>query len=573
MVGTFRQSGVGQVVVGLIVALIIGAFVLGGGAMSVAGLSQECAVEVGDHCVDPKEYYAAYGLMSSIGLNEKAAKQLQLRAQIAEGLVERELLRKEAERLGISISENELDEELAVGRTRVSLPAARAEQLALSLAMCVEGPGGCAPGTIGLRALPVLREGVLDYDRYTRVVRVATGRSPNHFKEQQKRELTAERMRQLVRAGVRVSEEEAFSAYERGRSKATVRTVEAQAAWFSRYVLQPSASEIEDWAVDHKADVDAALAQEKDRWKADCPVVSEIRIDVDPAASDEEKQSRRERIDGARARLQKGADFALLARELSDGAEAVQGGALGCLSEAYGAGAQTLLAAVGELKPGETSPVLESVRGLHLLRLERQLTEADVEVAARQHVARRLATDSLAREEATRYAKDLIEQARSGKSLEEATDALNRSYAERGPLGPTGKDENHPALDDPSRPKVEISRPFTIDQNPLSSARPGKSVAALAFELEKDDAVAAEPIETFDGYAVLQLKSKEMADRKAFEEEKGELLEQLRARKAEDALASYVARLRKQAGSVLYNPRHVPADGESPEDEKTGGEG
>jgi len=101
MVGSFRQSGVGQVVIGLVVAMIIGAFVLGGGAMGAAGWSKECAAEVGDHCVDPKEYYAAYGLMSSIGLNEKAAKQLQLRAQIAEGLVERELLLEEAKRLGI----------------------------------------------------------------------------------------------------------------------------------------------------------------------------------------------------------------------------------------------------------------------------------------------------------------------------------------------------------------------------------------------------------------------------------------------------------------------------------------
>lgn len=567
MVGSFRQSGVGQVVIGLVVAMIIGAFVLGGGAMGAAGWSKECAAEVGDHCVDPKEYYAAYGLMSSIGLNERAAKQLQLRAQIAEGLVERELLLEEAKRLGISVSEKELDEELAVGRTRVSLPAARGEDLALRLAMCVEGPGGCAPGTIGLRALPVLRDGVLDYDRYTRMVRVATGRSPSQFKEQQKRELTAERLRELIRSGVRVSEEEAFAAFERARSKATVRTVTAPSAWFARYVTRVSDAQVEEWAVEHKAELDAALAQEKDRWKADCVLAAEIRVDVDPGASDEEKQEKRALLEQARTRLKKGEDFELVARELSDGAEAASGGQLGCLGEDYGAGAQTLLEAAGTLSAGELSDVLESVRGFHLLRVDGKLAEADVETKARQVVARRLATESLARDTASRFAQELITKAQGGLSLESAAEELSRAYAEGGPLkatkSPSGESK-HPALASDLRPKVEISRPFGRDQNPLPTARTGKSVAALAFQLEKDDAVYEEPIETSDGYAVLQLKSKDLATREAFNEEKAELIAQFRARKAEEALTSYVDGLRKRAGTIRLNPRHVPADGEAP---------
>jgi peptidyl-prolyl cis-trans isomerase D len=554
---------VGQVVIGLVVAMIIGAFVLGGGAMSAAGLSKECAAEVGDHCVDPKEYYAAYGLMSSIGLNEKAAKQLQLRAQIAEGLIERELLLEEAKRLGIAVSEKELDEELASGRTRVSLPAARAESLALQLAMCVEGPGGCAPGTIGLRALPVLRNGVLDYERYARMVRVATGRSPSHFKEQQKRELTAERVRELIRSGVRVSEEETFAAFERGRSKATVRTVTAPGSWFARYVNVVSDAQVEDWTVEHKAEVDSALAQQKDSWKADCPLVSEIRVDLDPAATDEEKQQKRELLGTARARAQKGEDFALLAREFSDGAEAADGGRLGCLSERYGAGAQALLQATGELEAGKLSDVIESPRGLHLLKLHKKVPEAELEATARQHVARRLATEGLAKETAKRFAQELISKVQGGQTLEAAAEDLTRAYAEGGPLKPA-KGAEHPALASSVRPKVEISRPFSRDQNPLPAARAGKSPAALAFQLEKDDAVHGEPLETSDGFAVLQLKSKDLADREAFKEEKAELMAQFRSRKADEALTKYVDGLRKRAGSVLMNPRHVPVDGDEP---------
>ncbi|NLE87241.1 MAG: hypothetical protein GX607_12670 [Myxococcales bacterium] len=559
-----RQSGFGQVVVGVVVALIIGAFVLGGGAMTVSSWSPECAAEAGDHCIDPKEYYAAYGLMSSIGLNEKAAKQLQLRAQIAEGLIERQLLLEEAKRLGIAVSEDDLDDELASGRTRVSLPAARAEQLAMSLAMCVEGPGGCAPGTIGLRALPVLRDGVLDYDRYARTVRIVTGRNPSQFKEQQKRELTAERVRELVRSAVRVSEEEAFSAYSRARSRATVRTVTAPAAWFARYVTTLSDAQVEDWAVENKDAVDAAFTAEKDAWTAECPVASEIRVDVDPGASDEDKEKLQDRIESVQWRLKAGEDFELLARELSDGREAAVGGRLGCVGTSYGAGAQTLLAALGELEPGKVSDVIESVRGFHIVRLEQKPTQEEVEGVARKYVARRLATEAKAKETAERYAQELIAKVQGGASLDEATEEMNRTYAESGPVKTSRKGEEHPATTSDERPKVEISRPFGVDQNPLPSARAGTSVAALAFELEKDDAVAEQPIETFDGFAVLQLKSKDMVQREAFEEEKAELMGQLRARKAEEALTSYVARLREKAGPVLFNPRHVPSDGDEP---------
>ncbi len=289
MAVTMGRSGLGQIFVGVIVALIIGAFALSGGNQGPLMPTEECAVAVGSHCVDPKEYYAAYGVMSSIGLNDKAAKQLQLRQQIAQGLAERELLLDEAARLGISVSEEEVDDELAEGRTRVSLPAASAERLSLSLAMCVEGPGGCAPGTFGLRALPVKKDGQLDYERYKKMVKIASGRSPAQFKEMQKREITAERVRDLIRSGVRVSEQEAFLAFSRARSKATVRTVTARPDWFSRYVVALSPEQVKAWDDAHKAEVDAAAKPLAEQWKAGCPVVSEIFVSVDPGASDEEK--------------------------------------------------------------------------------------------------------------------------------------------------------------------------------------------------------------------------------------------------------------------------------------------
>ncbi len=555
------RSGMGQIFVGVIVALIIGAFALSGGTQGPLLPSSECAVKVGKHCVDPKEYYAAYGLMSSIGLNEKAAKQLQLRAQIAQGLAERELLLEEAARLGISVSEEEVNDELAEGRTRVSLPAASAERLSLSLAMCVEGPGGCAPGTFGLRALPVKKDGVLDYERYKKMVRLAAGRSPAQFKEMQKREITAERVRDLIRSGVRVSEQEAFLAFTRARSKATVRTVTARPEWFARYAVALSDEQIKAWAEAHKAELDSAAKQVAEEWKAECPVVSEIFVSVDPGATDDEKSAKRSAIEAAKKRAQSGEDFAKVARSVSEADSASLGGAVGCLNESYGPGAEALLKELSGLSDGQISPVIESVRGLHVVKLHGKLTDADREARARSHVAARMATEAEAQAAASRFARELQELARTGKSLEEAAAELARRTAEAGPVAqPKEKNATHPALASDLVPKVEISRAFSIDQSPLSTTKPEQDAAAIAFGLEKDGDLAPEPLDTVSGPAVLQLKSKELADKKAFDEEKAELLEQFRSRKADDALTEYVERLRAKAGAVSFDPKHVPSE-------------
>lgn len=563
------RTSLGQIFGGVIVALIIGAFALGGTQGNPLSMGSDCAIEVGKECVDPKEYYAAYGLMSSIGLNEKAAKQLKLRQQIAEGLVERELLLAEAERLGISVSDEEVDDELAEGRTRVSLPAEGAERLARSLAMCVEGPGGCAFGTFGLRALPVKKDGQLDYDRYKKMVRVATGRSPAQFKEMQKREITAERVRDLIRAGVRVSQEEAFLAFARARSKVTLRSVTARPEWFARYAVSLSEDQVTAWRATHQAEVDAAAKPYVEQWKAGCPVVSEIFVAVDPGASEEDRKAKRELIEGAKRRLAR-EEFAAVARATSEGEQAMLGGQLGCLSDDYGAGAEALLKATGELSDGGTSGVVESVRGLHIVKLHKKLGDADREETAKSFVARRLSTEAAAEDAARRFAQDLIEKAKGYESLEAATEALTKQVAEQGPLAAPKdkKDAGSPALASAQRPKVEISRSFSIDQSPLQATKPDQDVGVIAFGLAKVDDIAPAPIETMGGFTVIQLKEKELADRKAFDAEKHELVEQFRQRKAEDALTAYVARLREKAGPIKFDPKHVPN-----EEEKTSAPG
>ncbi|HEY6728020.1 MAG TPA: peptidylprolyl isomerase [Polyangiaceae bacterium] len=571
MMNFFRQGGVvTQIFMGAVVLAIIAAFVMGGQFGSASG-SERCAVKFEGACVDLKEFNASYGLaVRASGLELTGDGAREVKGMILNGFAERLLLNADAKRLGISISEEDLDAQLMEGRARLSLPAQEEAQLAAQLRLCIpEGPA-CAPGTLGTRILPVKDNGSFNPDLYRRVVRNYAGRGTKQFKEMQHEEYVAARMRDLVRSRARVSEQEAFLLWERERSEAVIRTVDARGEWMARYVLNLSNSDVDEWAMNNKAAVDSELAREKDNFKAACPIVSEIFVRFAPDASADEKAAKRTEIEEAERRLKAGEDFAKLARELSDADTAPLGGAVGCLGEHYGPGAQELLQAMSKLKLGAVSPVVETVRGYHLVQYHEPLVASQAETTARQYVARKLATQAKARELAEQFAKELIAKAKTTDSLKTATDELVKSYLERGPLA--GKDAL-PGEGDDERPKVEISAAFNILQNPIRNATQG-DVASIAFNL-KPEQLHEKPIGTYDGAAVMQLKSKEPAKRAEFEKDKVKLIRQLSQVKGAELLENYLDALKKQAGDeltfdkALVDSTQEQAEGEAENDEES----
>jgi peptidyl-prolyl cis-trans isomerase D len=559
MLDIFRRGGVAQLIVGAIAVTIIIVFALefrpGRGA--VARLTEECAVKVYDSCVSQKEFLAAYGLIVPYGASPKLVKQLDVRRHIVGGLVERELLNAEARRLGVGISETAVDDELASGRFHVSLPVS-SRSLNRSLILCKvdQMSDQCEPGSEMVRYVPDVKSvetGEFDYKKYERIVRNVANRGPREFKEMQERELLAERMRNLVRARVRVSVEEARMQFERERSKATVRTVHANRDWFARYVVSLSPAEITAWTEKNKAPVDAAWSGEKSSFTAECPLISEILLPLSPDAPETESSELRAQLEQAEKRLRAGTAFETLARTLSQAPSAVAGGYVGCLTESYGAGAAELLQAVGKLEPGKVSPIVTSSRGLHLVKFHGKLKKDELEKVGRSAVAERLAFRARADELAKEFATQLIQRAKSGAKLEQAVTDLSSELLKKH----AGAAASETALADEARPKLDISAPFSILNNPIPDALPTEPVASLAFELDKPDAVHGAPIATERGFSVMQLKEKELSKPEQFEKERHEIVRSLQHVKANDALIRYLAQLRKTAGGKLVHDKRL----------------
>jgi parvulin-like peptidyl-prolyl isomerase len=552
----FFRSESGKYVVGAIVVGIIVVFALEfrtGRGSPTASMNTACAVEYAGSCVDQKDFFAALGLAMR-GSDPKAARALSLRKKVLDGLAERELLATEAERLGLAMSDDAIDGELVSGRAHVSLPADQAELLSYRLGLCRRAQYGCEAGTpIGVRQLQVSRTDgeTFDYALYEKEIRILANRGPKEFRAAQERELLAETLRDLVRQRTRISDAEAFTIYERGRSQAVVRSVVLERSWFAKFAVDASDAAVDKWAAENAKQVDEAWTVDKDKFTADCPLVSELALALPTNALDAEKTPIKERLMALRERIAKGESFDAVAREASSAPSAAFGGKVGCLHAGYGLGAETLLEAARKLAPGALSEVLETPRTLVVLRLDGKLAAASVERDGRHQLARTLYLASAADQSMRAFATELVKQTRGGAKLEEVTRALSDELARRGSAAGAKAPATPPGLLSLERPRFEVSSPFTVSGNPLPEVEASDSLAGRAFALAAPDAVDERPIDTATGLVVLQLKEKTPASRADFEKEKQAVLTMMAQGKANEALARYVADLRKAAGNKL----------------------
>jgi peptidyl-prolyl cis-trans isomerase D len=198
------------------------------------------------------------------------------------------------------------------------------------------------------------------------------------------------------------------------------------------------------------------------------------------------------------------------------------------------------------------SPVIESPRGYHVLKVSAKLAADKLEHEGRRFVARRLYARFAADEALAKFAEQLITRAKAGEKLEEATRALAVEFSARHAAGGAKKDNaDTPALLAADRPRFEVSAPFNASGNPLPDVESSEPLAAKAFELKQPDEVYGTPLSTATGALVLQLKERTQASREDFVKEKAKAVEALLEAKSSEALARYVLDLRRAAGEKL----------------------
>jgi peptidyl-prolyl cis-trans isomerase SurA len=126
--------------------------------------------------------------------------------------------------------------------------------------------------------------------------------------------------------------------------------------------------EVDNRIVVTESEIDALLtSSDGGAMRSDEVNISHILVVVPENARPEQVQARRARAEEARAQLAKGADFKQIAAAFSEAPDALQGGLMGWRA---GERLPTLFYdALKAMKPGDTSEILRSANGFHILRL------------------------------------------------------------------------------------------------------------------------------------------------------------------------------------------------------------
>lgn len=410
----FRNQGLKSAIYGTLVVAIGIVFVVQfnkSGGVVKAGGKTDCVVEVRGECVPPRDYRSTMALLSPSGrLEETAMKQMQLRRRVVDGLTERALLVQDAARLGVTVSDDEMNAELRAGKALISLG--------------VETPPFVAMYQLGFRGdrtqrlLPVKTGGQFDQKAYTKALRLYVAQGETEFREMQTAEQVAARMRDLVRARVRVSEGEAFEVFSREKSTASVKYVRLQRGWFARHAVDRSASAVDAFIEGHKDQVNGSVEARKKQVGAECRLARHILIKASHAATDDEKAAARKRIEAALERVKKGAAFEEVARELSEDTSSVDGGDVGCVAK--GKMVKPFEDAVFALKAGGVSDVVETEYGFHVVKLDAIHTGADLDAHLRREVGREQLLSFESETVSADAGRKLIAAVGGGKAVDEA---------------------------------------------------------------------------------------------------------------------------------------------------------
>jgi len=141
--------------------------------------------------------------------------------------------------------------------------------------------------------------------------------------------------------------------------------------------------EFADKAIVSETEAKAYYDEHPEYFKAPAQVkASHILAKVEEQNNADQKAAALDKIKKAQKRLEGGDDFATVAKEMSDCPSSSKGGELGYFSR--GQMAKPFEDAAFAMKPGETSGIVETQFGYHLIRVEEQKPEGKVELAQAQ---------------------------------------------------------------------------------------------------------------------------------------------------------------------------------------------
>ena len=354
-----KQSG--SLLLKILFGVIALVFIFWGFGTSQAN-RMEVAARVNDEVITRGEFDRAYrnlvNMYAQMG-QQGAPPDAFLRTQAISQLISTELILQEAERLGLSVDEDELRQSIS--------------------------------------AMPNFQSDTgFDKDAYVEILR-QNGLKPSDFEELQRRQLLANKVQGLVAQGVQIGDQELREQFRYDNERVSLKFVRLPAASFipqvtltdeeikkyydehSEQYREPERVRVqmlEFRPVDFTAKVEPTEAEITTYYDANLSQFQKpeeaharhILFKVAPDASDADKAAARKQAEDVLAKAKGGGDFAALAKQFSQDSTAENGGDLG----SFGRGVMTppFEQAAFALEPGQVSEIVETQFGFHIIKLE-----------------------------------------------------------------------------------------------------------------------------------------------------------------------------------------------------------
>jgi peptidyl-prolyl cis-trans isomerase D len=530
------QSLIIYVLFGIIIAVFIVSFgpqssagCEGGGA----GTFQVARVEGQEITPQDWRYGALLGGEGQMSPEEARARRM--KEGTMDRLIERALLARSAEELGFHVSNEEVEDMLVQSK--------------------IIGLGYEQKLTF------VEKEGRFDYDLFRRFVQFELGMSPRVFIEQQKREMMAARVRELLKAGVTVSRDEVQSDFVRRGHQVNVEFVRFPARWYEAGVAVTDET-VKAYAAAHQDVLKKTYAERKFLYEK-APKERKLRhilvrveaVTATPdagagaATADQQAEAAEKKMRALAVRIRKGTPLATVAKVESDDAQTrSREGLLGWKREGttmFGADIDKQVWAAAE---GALVGPVKGPEGWHLIAVE-GTRAGDISF---QDAQLELAEERMRKDMAKERAKT-----EAGLALAKAHEESQKNLQDLFP-GDANLDADKPRAEETGL----FARQGAV--NPVLGPSPPR--ASLVFAL-KTEAPFGGPVEVAGSYVIVKVKERKTPDMADFKNRERELVQETLAVKGEDVVMKWVERRcqdAKKARAINVN-KDLIRYGEGPE--------
>jgi peptidyl-prolyl cis-trans isomerase D len=520
----------------LIVWLFLGVLALGFGlSFGLPSDAITCGVEpiaktYGENILDEDYQYQfqAISLVLPIPKDAQFQEMMGLKEEVLDAIVERRVLAKVAERIGLSAVKEDAEDLTSDGHVIV----------------------------LG-NTYDWLGDSPFNYDSFKRGHLPRFAVTEPKYLEYQRQELLARTVRDLIASAVTVSEDELRKEYEKRQNQLSLRYARFETQRFADLV-DVSDADLTKYVEAHK---DELTRQFESRGGYFTKLPKQVRLrfvqvkkparpaeGADRAATaayDAALKAARAKIDGAAARVAGGEDFRAVARAVSEDAmTATRGGDYGWASvEGTGTGLDAVIDETARgLTPGSASAVVESDEAFYLVRVDGQ-REGDV---PQEDALRELAEEGVMREKGKALAKqaaaEALEDLKDGKKLTELFKSPDALGADRPGIdalelpGEAGAGAAAPTSG--TTPELRVTGLFAKER-PIPGLGQNPELTAAAWAADPKAEYIDGVFETQDGFVLAAVERKETATDEGFAAARAELYRELATMKAGKVTARF----------------------------------